>query len=63
VDGLLDRFDRLRLAFPDEREIALMEAQGAVNVIGKAGTAGNWDRVDGLLDRFDRLRLAFPDDR
>jgi hypothetical protein len=63
VDGLLDRFDRQRHAFPDDREFALLEAQGAVNVIGKAGTAGDWDRVGGLLDRFDRLRHAFPDDR
>jgi hypothetical protein len=59
----LTNFQRLAAAFSCDRAIGLAEARVAVNVIGKAGTAGDWDRVDGLLDRFDRLRLAFPDER
>ena len=60
VSEMLDRLDALRMAFPQNQEIAPEYAKAASNISYYAGAVGEWDRVTEMLARLDALRTAFP---
>jgi hypothetical protein len=61
-----ERLDAVASAFPDDREIHLQRAMGAVNLMAAYGAGGGerlWDRMAAAEARLDAVASAFPDDR
>ncbi|MDP2698766.1 hypothetical protein [Thalassospira sp.] len=59
----IDALSGLGTRFPKNAEIALAQAEAAVNITNHAGENGDWDRVDDMLARLDALGTRFPNNR